>query len=236
MSVVLESIPSPSRSRAWALWVLGVVLLLAVAAWLWFVWNQGPRNAYGLGGVLKLEAPAGMRLYVGDKLVGTGTTELSWDDIFGVEGQPGLAVMLQPNAGAAAEKLVEPNMVILDIKRSGDTKVANNEGISLSAANERWLVQRADGQIDLVFVLIGSVSATHQQERHFILFIRPRFGPEGHSAYIEPGSHGGTSRGKVLFGVIPGKLDQHWQFMPAEPPSEFAEAIKQKGLWEPKPR
>ncbi len=117
-----------------------------------------------------------------------------------------------------------------------DRKLPNNRfglggGLKLGAPESR-LLRRADGTLDLFFFLDGSVETPNDRKQRFLLVIRPRFGERGKSAYVHGGGHGGGSSSGFL-GIVPGQMRQFWDFTPGEPPEEFAEEIKQKGLWEP---
>ncbi len=225
------SAAQPSRRARWIVVILLFIAVSVVILWIVFIQGSIPKNRFGVAGGLKLEGPAGMRLYVGDKLVGTGTIELSWDELWGGD-QPGLAMMLEPGAGPVTpEMLAGPGAVQLQVQPSGATSGANQH-VALDAAKETRLLRRADGTLDLVFVLAGKVTTSHHNPQRFRIVIRPRTGPLGKSGYVDSGGHGGSSRGAFMW-IIPGATNQWWGFQPGEPPKEFAEEIKQKGLWEP---
>ncbi len=103
----------------------------------------------------------------------------------------------------------------------------------MKTTRESRLVRRKDGMLDLVFLLVAKVHTPEQRERRFLLVLRPRSGPLGKSTYLEHRGSGGIMSTPQLFGLISSQVDQSWHFSACEPVVEFAEEIKQKGLWEP---
>jgi hypothetical protein len=228
------AVDSSRRRRVFGFVLLGLALLGIL--WLWLVFAAPAKNRYGIHGELKLEAPAGTPLYIGDKLVGTGTTLLSWDDVLGWEGQPPLAKLLEPGEAITPEMLAGPGAVQLQKNHSGSTTCGDRTGLTVSADNSLILLRRADGRLDAVYVLDGRVGSPDLPPQRFLLAIRPRPAARSGVSYLESGSHGSSSRSVVL-NLFPNRLGHHWQFVPGEPPKELGEEvvreIKSKGLWEP---
>lgn len=79
-----------------------VVAVVAVAVSL----TTRPNNKLGLGGSLKIEADPGVEVYIGNKHVGTGRLELTWDELLGTPEHRPLATLIYHDAPVPSEESV----------------------------------------------------------------------------------------------------------------------------------
>jgi hypothetical protein len=202
-----------------ALFGLPVVLGLA---WLGLLaWGVG--RVPEVGGAVHLTAPAGARVYVGDRLSAMPAL-LAWDALLG---DPA-AVTADPSA----EDLAGPGGQLL--RRQLVSKVGSAH---VRAAGEECWLRRADGRLDQVFLLTLDWVPEGQAPRVFALPLRVRRGAGADGCYA-PGTFGMQSTGRgpafvKLLGHSPEEYHVNWEFVPGRPPPAFAEEVAAKGLWEP---
>jgi hypothetical protein len=213
------------------LWIIAAMALLVLGAVL--IINSGWSPIPDVGGGLIIEADPDTRIYVGDKPVGTTSVTFSWGELFGDEKHSPIAVELSdPGQGVTAEMLSGP----------GATKLSEPSGMGIAGtANVQitqqspHLTRRADGTLDSVFALLLIWSPPDGP--HYLLPIRLRKGPGPSTIFFDSTSMSTTGvpppRIMRILGRSPNETKTKCSFTAKSPPSEFAEEIRIKGLWEP---
>ena len=77
---------------------LGALLLVAAFVVIMMVLDPRPQNRLGLGGSLKIKADPGVDVYIGNTHVGTGSLEVTWDDLLGTAERQPLATPISSDA------------------------------------------------------------------------------------------------------------------------------------------
>jgi len=189
-----------------------------------------PENVLGLGGSLKIEADPDIDVYIGNKHVGTGSVELTWDELLGTSDLQPLAtpitnVVPSPSTegmGAISAKALAGEGSQIVWKKNGMTSIT-----PLPIACKHILLRRQNGDLDLVSVIDGEFAARNHRSR-FLVLIRLRSTKEGSTdllcGQVETWRFG--PKNKRIHGIVRIELKQ--------PPAEFADEIAEKGLWKPK--
>jgi hypothetical protein len=183
-----------------------------------------------IGGNLTIEADPDTRIYIGDKLVGTTNATFTWAELFGDEKHQPLAVeMPAPGIAVTPDAISDSGAKFLlsETSSSGGVREA-------TYSSEKHLIRRSDGALDHVFVII--VDCYLDRPRRYLVPIRVRKGDPPVAYFSEGGSSMSVSSmpGFIkAFGRSPAEIKIGRKFTPASPPSQYAEEIKTKGLWEP---
>jgi hypothetical protein len=186
-----------------------------------------------VGGGLTIESYPDARIYVGDKLAGTGHVTFTWAELFGDMQQYMPLAVEMPEANAS---------VTADLVSGAGAKVLNSDELGLGLSNSdllrlsghKNLIRRADGVLDAVIAFDFFWKPVNEPPRRFMLVVRIRNGTilcfETRGSVSSYSSEAGFVK---VFGQSPIKIKEDWKFSACPPPDEFAEEIKMKGLWEP---
>ena len=233
----------PSRRWLFAK-IVGIGLLLVVIALVLIQVALDPphENELGLRGGLKVEVDPSVEVYIGNKHVGTGLVELTWDDLLGTGEKQSLAMPI--NADAPSPTTGEMGGVSAEtLSGEGSQIVWKRVGMSGSAQNlepitftwKQVLLRRPTGELDAVSVLDGEFRVQAGTWRRFLVPIRLR-STSGNTEYFPDTPSGGVSSARG--GIVPAtKLGSAlWlrlQTKHERPPDEFADEIATNGLWRP---
>jgi hypothetical protein len=221
-------------SRAWQIakrFGLGVVLLVAVLVAVVVTLNPRPENRLGLGGSLKIETGPDVDVYIGNKHVGTGSLELTWDELFGTPdlqplATPVTSVVPSPSTegmgAVTAEALGGEGSSIL-WKKNGMTV-----NTPLPIACKQILLRRKNGVLDLISLIDGEFAVQSASWRRFLVPIRLRSTKAESSEFVygEAEDWNFGRNNESIHGFVRSR--------PTPPPDEFADEIAKKGLWIPR--
>ncbi|MGE0375172.1 MAG: hypothetical protein AB7Q45_07115 [Planctomycetaceae bacterium] len=209
---------------------LGALVLFAALGAAVMVLAVRPENKLGLRGGLKIEADPGVDVYIGNKYVGTGSVELTWDELLGTPALQPLAtaifsVVPSPSTdgmGAITAEAIGGQGSQIIWKQSGMTSIT-----PLPIACKQILLRRQNGDLDLISVIEGEF-ATHTASRNrFLVPIRLRAANDESSEFVcgQAESWKFGPNNKSIDGIVHSR--------PTPPPDEFADEIATKGLWIP---
>jgi hypothetical protein len=210
---------------------IGLLFILLVLVWSWLLY-RGMKDVPDVGGSLEIQVEPGMRVFLGDRLMGSGGFRLGLADLLkGGEGSP--AVELPLTGGPLdAEFLSGPGARSLKTNSLGKGSTGN-----LAVENDERFLRRADGTLDQVFAIVLDLNPPGQNRRRLFLPLRVR-APDGQPpVYITTGGSGFSSTNGPAFVKFFGKSPQEWtvvlQFRTGVPPQEFGDDYKNGKLWEP---
>jgi hypothetical protein len=219
-------------TRGWPIVGVGVGAVVLVAALFAVVWTLIPRpeNRLGLSGSLKIETGPDVDVYIGNKHVGTGSLELTWDQLLGTPNlqplaRPVTSVFPSPSTegmgAVTAEALGGEGSSIL-WKKNGWTSIT-----PLPIACKQILLRRKNGVLDLISVIDGEFATQSASPRRFLVPIRLRSTKAELSEFVcgEVESWNFGANNQSIHGIV--------RSTPTPPPDEFAEEIAKKGLWIP---
>ncbi|HUF62287.1 MAG TPA: hypothetical protein VMN36_09455 [Verrucomicrobiales bacterium] len=179
---------------------------------------------------MKIEADSGVDVYIGNKYVGTGSVELTWDELLGTPDLQPLAMAItsvvpppSPDGMGAitAEALGGQGSQII-WKQVGMTSIR-----PLPIACKQILLRRRNGDLDLISVIDGEFATHTASWRRFLVPIRLRAANDGSSEFVcgqaESWNYGPNN--KSIDGIVRSR--------PTPPPAEFADEIAKKRLWIP---
>jgi hypothetical protein len=214
-------------------WLIGAVIVLAVGLVVFVSMRGG--GIPDVGGGLFIEADPDTRIYVGDKLVGTTSVAFSWGELFGDEGHSAIAIELSnPDQALPAEMLSGPGAILLS-QPSGQG-IAGTWNVQVTQQSA-YLIRRKDGELDPVFALILVWAPPNQDSSSYVLPIRLRKGSTPSVIYFDSAGVAITGaqppRFMRFFGRSPNETKTKCSFKAMNPPSQLAEEIESKGLWEP---
>lgn len=229
-----DSDPRPvqqSRAKYFVIAAAALAIVL-IAGWLWLVF-VGTAKVPDLGGGLTIQADPDARILVGARSLGPGQAYVSWSELLADRDSNPMAVeRAQTDGPVTAETLAGPGAKVLHKTPGGG---GGCPGLNVDSAE--WLLRRPDGTLDHLWALSLDWTPSAHKQRRILMPVRIR-GPKGKPAvyYLNSGSSSGISSGLALlklFGRPPTTADESWRFTAGNPPAEFAEEIKNKGLWEP---
>ena len=219
--------------RGWLIVVgvgLGALLLVAALVAVVTVLAARPENKLGLRGGLKIEADPGVDVYIGNKYVGTGSVELTWDELLGTPDLQPLAtaitgVVPSPSTdgmGAISAEALGGQGAQIIWKQNGMTSIT-----PLPIACKQILVRRQNGDLDLVSVIDGEFATHTESWRRFLVPIRLRAANDESGEFVcgQVESWRFAPNNKSIDGIVHSR--------PTSPPGEFADEIAKKGLWIP---
>jgi hypothetical protein len=101
---------------------------------------------------------------------------------------------------------------------------------------DSYLMRRADGTLDHVYVWLIELTGTNQPRR-LVILMRARKGTAGSTISFErqggSGSHHSSPGFVKVFGKPPEEFVDFWNLCRYSPPDKFKEEVKKKGYWEP---
>ena len=213
---------------------LATFTLLALSAWL----SLRSKNALGIRGAVDIHVAPDIEVYVGDRLVGLGPVELTWDDLLGSRQNSPLVVPVSGSSQTAEiGEILELN--IARLAGEGARIVWSRGGMSGSSgvpepftfAWNQVLVRRANNQLDLITVLDGRFHPRSGSPMRFLLPIR--LGADSADLFFDPGVGGVYSR-RALPGTRIGSALRLSLRVVTEPgPEQFANELEDRGLWKP---
>jgi len=214
------------------LWIMGAGMLCLVAAGVGILAYVGTRKIPEIGGGVTIEADPDTKIYLGDKLVGTSQVSYTWEELFGDEMHKPIAVELSSPASSVTPEMVSGRgATILDSQGSGLSS------INVNTSGFRYLIRRADGQLDEVVPIIIDWAPANELPRRYLLPFRLRKGSGASTIFFTLSGSGSSSSGGPgfikAFGRSPTEIKRNWRFSAGTPPDKFAEEIKSKGFWEP---
>jgi hypothetical protein len=223
--------------------VLVVVVLVLGAGWFWFL-VQGVKGIPDVDGSVLIQAEPGMRVFVGDRLMGIGDVHLKWPELLSEEAGASPTTELPFTAEPLTPEILgEPGSggIINPFSGSKTFKMPLGAGGStgdLSATWEEWLLRRPDGTLDQVFAIILDWNPPFEKHRRLLVPVRVRRPAGEPPAFIfRMGGGFGFSNGvrflSKLFGKAPTEWTMRLEFRAGDPPRELAEDYKRKGIWEP---
>ncbi len=218
-----------------------VVALLLGAGCFWFLVSlvQRAKGIPDVDGSVLIQAEPGMRVFVGDRLMGTGEVRLKWPELLSEEAGVSPATELPLTADLLTpETLGEPGSsgIINPFCSSKTVKVPLGGG-DLSASSEEWLLRRPDGMLDQVYAIVLDWNPPFEEHRRLLVPVRVRrpaaeppafiFGLGGGIGYS---SHGGFL--SKLFGKAPTEWTMSLDFHAGNLPRGLVEDYKRKGILE----
>ena len=130
-------------------WIIAGVFLCLLAAGIGIFTYEGVSKIPEIGGGVTIEADPDTKIYLGDKLVGTSQVSYTWEELFGDEMHKPIAVELSSPASSVTPEMVSGRgATILDSQGSGLSS------INVNTSGFRYLIRRADGQLDQVVPII----------------------------------------------------------------------------------
>ena len=229
-----ESDQTIEGARAW--WarkrvVLGAILMVAALVVVVLVFLPRPQNRLGLGGSLKIDTDPGVDVYIGNKHVGTGPVELTWDELLGTPEHRPLATLIYHDApvpsGESVGAITAEGLGGEGSQIIWTNNVHSASARSLTMASKHVLLRRPQGDLDLITV-IDLALTTPTDSGRFLVPIRLRSANDS-DEFVCGQPRGWTFHPDIKW--ITGLV--HTSLTP--PPDEFAEEIKEKGLWKPNP-
>lgn len=216
-------------SGKWSVWILlaslsagfGVVTLLVQTTPL-------ARNELGLLGGLRVIANDDILVYVGDRYIGHGTVNVSWNEILGSTGHPPLA-----SHEGRLEDFVGPDAEVL-WQSDGPTGVHRGSQ-AVNYAFGRLLVRRDDGALDHLFLIDCDFVDAQGQWTRAVLPVRARSEAELPQFFPEPGLE---TAGNISRGMIPSRRDNATFELKLEAhagawPTTLPESTEPEPLWRP---
>lgn len=211
---------------------IGAVLLVTAFVVIMMVLSPRPENALGLGGSLKIEADPGVEVYIGNKHVGTGSVELTWDELLGTPELQPLATLISSDApspnldgmGAiTAEALGGKGSEIIWKENAHSTNSP-----SLAIVSKQILLRRSNGDLDLISVIDGELTARTKLGRRFLIPVRLRSTKDESVEFVCAKAVSWTFHPDIdwVVGIAHSR--------PTPPPDEVADEIGKRGLWKPK--
>ncbi|MCO6047056.1 hypothetical protein NG895_24420 [Aeoliella sp. ICT_H6.2] len=198
-----DETPSVQTQPGWSgklgVWLLLGAVFTAFALVTWIVLTTPlTRNELGLLGGLNVEASEDTLVFVGDRYIGTGKVEISWNDLLGAAGRPPLAV-----PGDKDTQLAGPDAELVWSQQG--PQGANRGPQDVDYSFRQQLYRRADGQFDQLFVIDCSFPKAEGQWRQLLIPVRGRKQGAAAAGYFpQPGLQGA---GNVSRGMIPSRRD-----------------------------
>jgi len=221
--------PRPLKVNAWA-----VAALLAGFLVTWVVISSKDRmkSVPDITGSMTFDAEPDTRIYIGNKLVGTGKTSVFWEELLGDERQDPLAIELAgPIKSVNAEWMSGPGAKILDFQDRGGSSSPDS-----SESQDSYLLRRADGLMDHVIAYQLQLRWA-DKPRCYLILVRARKGAAGSTISFQRSGSQTLSSGVPgivkIFGKSPSKVEDFWHFSPYKPPDKYAKEVSDKGFWEP---
>jgi hypothetical protein len=194
------------KANAWAAAALFIGFLLT---WAGISISARMGNIPGIAGSMTFDADPETRIYIGDKLIGTGKVTVSWEELLGNERQDPLAIELPGLVNTVnAEWISGPGARILDSKN-----LSRGYSPSEREPEDSYLLRRADGSLDHVMAYLLEFRSS-DKPRSYLILVRPRKGAAGSTISFERwGGHTSSSAdpGIVkLFGRSPMQIEESW--------------------------
>jgi hypothetical protein len=230
-----------SDQKAWyqkkTPWIIAGVVLCLLAAGIGILTYEGVTRIPDVGGGVTIEADPDTKIYLGDKQVGTTQISFTWEELFGDEKHKAIATELpSPASTMTAEMVAGADATVLD-SQGGQGGSLGLGTIKVSASGFRYLIRRADGQLDQVEAIIIDWAPANEPPRRYLLPLRLRKGSGATTVYFNQTGSGSSSSGgpsfMKAFGRPPAEIKKTWKFSASPPPRQFAEEMKSKGLWDP---
>lgn len=211
-------------------------MLLVMGALGGIVWLlDPPQNELGLRGGFRVRAGPDAEIFIGDRLVGVASVDVSWDEILGADGGSPMAIPA-PNSASApsvsaidpavAEALGGPGASVLDSKPA----VSGSGSTVVMYAGHIVLLRRSDGALDQFAVWDCQIKATNGAHERFLVAIRLRYPkrPDGQplAALI------GVGKSEEL-PIRGGGTWMFADFFEAKAPDAHKQEVNERGLWHP---
>ena len=210
---------------------LAAVLMVAALIVVFVTLIPRPENRLGLGGSLKIETASDVDVYIGNRHVGTGSVELTWDELFGTPDFQPLAIPVTtdvPSPGAEGQGAVTAEA----LGGEGSLIVWKNDtGVTVTTplpiASKQVLLRRQSGGLDLISVIDGDFATQSANGRRHLVPIRLRSTSAGSNEFVcgVAGSWNFGPNNRSIHGIVRSR--------PTAPPDEFADEIAKNGLWIP---
>ncbi len=197
-------------------WIIAGVFLCLLAAGIGVLTYQGANKISDIGGSMTFEGDPDTRIYIGDKLVGTGKVTVTWAELLGDEKSDPLVIQLASPVGKIAPELLSGSGAKILESRSR----SNGHSPTHKYSEHSYLLRRADNSLDHVLTYL--IEFTSGNEGSYLILVRARKGAAGSTTSFE--RHGGkssifSSPGFVrAFGKSPVKIEQAWPFTLYNPP------------------
>ena len=236
--------PLAGSHRSWSgklgVYALLAAMLLMLGLVSMLVWTTPlTRNDLGLLGGLRVVAGDQSTVFVGDRQVGTGTVDVSWNQLLGAAGQPPLAIDVDP----ATSSIDWPNLLsapAAELAWQADGPTGTYRGDhDANFAFRQIVLQRRDGQLDHVQLVECEFPKAEGKWQRVVIPIRSRKLDQPASEYFpQPGA---LSGGNVSRGMIPSRRD-HATFElkvtlePGAAPNDLIDTQLSEPLWAPSER
>jgi hypothetical protein len=139
-----------------------------------------------------------------------------------------------PDQSITAEMLSGPGATM--VWQPSGKGIAGTANVQVTQQSAH-LIRRADGALDPVFALILVWAPPNKASGSYLLPVRLRKGTAPSLAYFDSGNvaitGGQPPRFMRILGRSPNETKTKCNFTAKGPPSQFAEEIQAKGLWEP---
>jgi hypothetical protein len=228
MSTERQPLPAKRRvsTKIWWLLGLGLFVMALAGAWLSFV-------IYAMGrvpqfnGEVTFTAGPGDRLFLGNELIGTTEVKLGLDNTLVM----GLKLPSRPDATELGRLVADGKEIV---NRSSFGGTGGNWG---DTKGEFFLLRGQDGMLDQVCGMTYELHLPERPPAYYLLLLRVRGQSNQASTFFSSAGHGSTSTSGSVFakalGQSPSRWETHWRFAPTNPPEQYKEEIRAKGLWEP---
>lgn len=233
--------PLAGSHRSWSgklgVYALLGAMLLMLGMVSMLVWTTPlTRNELGLLGGLRVAVGDQTTVYVGDRHVGFGTVDVSWNQLLGAAGQPPLAIDVDPaTSGIDWPDLLGAPEADLVWQAAGPTGTYRGDE-DANFAFRQIVLKRRDGQLDHVQLVECEFPKANGKWQRLVIPIRARQADKPASEYFpQPGALGG---GNVSRGMIPSRRD-HATFElkvtldPGAVPSDLKDVPLSEPLWAP---
>jgi hypothetical protein len=212
-------------------WIIGTIVILLLGGGLLVITFVQISKIPDVGGSLTIEADPDTRIYIGDKLVGTTQATVTWAQLLGNENQEPFALEVSSTDSVTAELISGPGAKILKRRNHG-----TSHSPTMDDREDSYLMRRADGTMDHVYVWLIELTETNPPRR-LVILMRARKGTAGSTISFErsggSSSHHSSPGFMKAFGKPPEEFVDFWNLSRYRPPNEFKEEVKKKGYWEP---
>lgn len=194
------------------------------------------RNDLGLLGGLRVEAGDDVVVYVGDRRVGVGNVDVTWNELLGAAGRPPLVVPVadagSQSALAAALAGTEATVVWQEEGPAGTHRGEQDVNFQF----RQVVLRRGGGELDHLFLVECEFVTSETEWQHVLIPVRTRKPDDVAAGYFPTArSQGG---GNVNRGMIPSRRDRatfelKLSVGEGAPPAELSDQPETAALWTP---
>jgi hypothetical protein len=208
-----------------------------MAVWCWFL-VEGARKSPEISGSLVIQCGSADRIFIGNRLAGTGSVSISWSELLNSGTSAGIISLDGDAVAPTVELLADPGAEELRFATSGGCRVRD-----VAVTVDEWSVRRKDGALDQVFaIVIDLFRSDPAKHRHLLLPLRMRAeASKPASFFLSSGNATHSITNVSRFPFVNGILRKRQQaasnlifrFQAGSRPAESAKECIDKGVWEP---